>query len=83
MGSCEKAPSACSNGSTSRRMSVIKEVSSKWLLSTYDHIKSHPDIVQNGFRKAGIPGALENELTNKMAIENREDDPSASDTNSG
>ena len=37
--------------SVDTRMSIIKEVSAKWLTSAFDYIKSHPD---NGFVKAGI-----------------------------
>ena len=36
------------------RMSIIKEISAKWLTSAFDYIKSHPNIVINGFVKAGI-----------------------------
>ena len=32
------------------QMSVLKEHSCKWLMSAYDHIRSHPDIIINGFR---------------------------------
>ena len=28
----------------------------------YDHIRSHPDIIVNGFKKAGTIDTLENEL---------------------
>lgn len=44
------------------RMSVMKELSSWWFISAYDHIRSNPDIVKNGFKKAGITEALEKGL---------------------
>ena len=44
------------------RMSVMKELNSRWFISAYDHIQSNPDIVKNGFKKAGITEALEKGL---------------------
>ena len=41
------------------RMSVVKELSCKWIMSGYDHIRSSPEIVRNGFKKAGIISAIE------------------------
>ena len=40
----------------------VKELSSQWFISAYDHIQSNPDIVKNGFKKAGITDALEKGL---------------------
>ena len=40
-------------------MSVMKELSSRWFISAHDHIRANPDIVKNGFKKAGITNALE------------------------
>ena len=40
-------------------MSVVKELSCKWIMSGYDHIRFSPEIVQNGFKKAGIISAIE------------------------
>ena len=37
------------------QMSVLKEHSCKWLMSAYDHIRSHPDIIINGFRAGRHP----------------------------
>ena len=44
------------------RMSVMKELSSHWFISAYDHIGSNPDIIKNGFKKAGITEAFEKGL---------------------
>ena len=62
-------------------MSVIKEHSCKWLVSAYDHIRSHSDIIFNRFRKARIINALEKELPapDNLDMEyDRDDDPFAS-----
>ena len=40
-------------------MSVVKELSCKWIISGYDHIRSSPEIIRNGFKKAGIISAIE------------------------
>ena len=42
------------------RMSIVKELSCKWIMSAYDHIHCSPEIVRNGFMKAGIISAIEN-----------------------
>ena len=56
-------------------MSVIKEFGWKLLVSAYDHIRSHADIIRNGFRKAGITSILENGLSDSQAMEDFENDP--------
>ena len=40
------------------RMTTMKELGARWLVSACDHIRSHPDIVTNGFKKAGIAEAI-------------------------
>ena len=66
------------------RMSVMKELSSRWFISAYDHIRSNPDIVKNGFKKAGITGALEKGLPDadsELALQDLSDiDPFPSDS---
>ena len=32
---------------------MVKELSSRWFVSAYDHILSQSDIIKNGFKKAG------------------------------
>ena len=39
-------------------MSVIKPSSANWILFAYDCVRSAPDIVHNGFCKAGIVDPL-------------------------
>ncbi len=36
------------------RMSIVKPLGAKWMISLYDYMKSKPDIIKNGFRQAGI-----------------------------
>ena len=40
----------------------LHKLSSRWFISAYDHIRSNPDIVKNGFKKVGITEALEKGL---------------------
>ena len=42
------------------QMYVVKELSSRWTMSAYDYICSSPDIICNGFKKAGITSAIQN-----------------------
>ena len=42
------------------KMSVIKEVGARWLVSLYDYFLSNPSIVRNGFVQAGIAEAISN-----------------------
>ena len=41
---------------------ISDKLSSRWFISAYDHIRSNPDIVKNGFKKVGITEALEKGL---------------------
>ena len=36
----------------------MKSLSGQWLVKAFEHIKSHPDILINGFKAAGITDAL-------------------------
>ena len=42
------------------KLSMMKEVEAIWIVSAYDYIKSNKNIIQNGFKKAGISDAIEN-----------------------
>ena len=42
------------------KMSVIKEVGARWLVSLYDYFLSNPSRVRNGFIQAGIVEAISN-----------------------
>ena len=65
-------------------MSVMRELSSRWSISAYDHIQSNPDIVKNGFKKAGITEALEKghpEADAELDLQDlSENDPFSSDS---
>ena len=43
------------------RLSVMKELEAKWLVSAYDHIKGNGSIIQNGFKKFEIIDAVESQ----------------------
>ena len=40
------------------KLSHIKPLHAQWMVTLYNHIKSNPDIVKNGFKKAGILDSL-------------------------
>ena len=42
------------------RLTVMKEIGARWLVSMYDYFQSRPEICRNGFVKAGIVDAISN-----------------------
>ena len=42
------------------RLSTMKPLGGQWLVSFYDYMVSNPQIIQNGFRSAGITNAISN-----------------------
>ena len=36
------------------KLSVVKPLGAAWMKSAYDYVKCKPDIIQNGFKGAGI-----------------------------
>ena len=36
------------------KLSVVKPLGAAWIKSAYDYVKSKPEIIQNGFKEAGI-----------------------------
>ena len=40
----------------------MKEFGAKWLVGFYDHVRSNPNLIVNGFKEAGILEALENDV---------------------
>ena len=36
------------------RMSVVKPLSATWMISTFNYIASKPEVIKNGFQRAGI-----------------------------
>ena len=45
-------------------LSVMKPLGAKWLMKSFDHIQSHPTMIKNGFKAAGITGIID-ELSKK------------------
>ena len=39
-------------------LSVVKPLGARWLMKAFDHIQSHPELIMNGFRAAGITDAI-------------------------
>ena len=40
------------------KLSRIKPLHAQWMVTLYNHIKSNPDIIKNGFKKTGILDSL-------------------------
>ena len=40
------------------RLSIMKPLSAKWVIETYQYLSANPTIIINGFRAAGIVDAL-------------------------
>ena len=39
--------------------SLMKPLGAQWIISLCDYLSSHPDIIVNGFKQAGISEVLE------------------------
>ena len=37
----------------------MRELGAQWLVAFFDHVRSHPELVVNGFKEAGIVDAIE------------------------
>ena len=42
------------------KLTVMKEIGAKWLVSMFDYFQGHPEICRNGFVKAGIAEGISN-----------------------
>ena len=51
------------------RLYIMKPLGAKWITSAYDYLRRETGIIHNGFVKAGIIAAIENETSEA------EDDP--------
>ena len=40
------------------RLSAVKPLGARWMVSLYDYLKAKPDIARNGFKEAGIVNCL-------------------------
>ena len=45
------------------RLSIMKELEAKWIVSACDYLRSNPSIIVNGFKAAGIVDAVEGDFT--------------------
>ena len=43
-------------------LSMLKEVGAQWLVDMAEYFSTNPQIIVNGFVRAGIAGALDSEL---------------------
>ena len=51
---CSQLRGQIENKPVDLKLSMVKPLSAGWMKSCYNYIKSKPEIVQNGFREAGI-----------------------------
>ena len=40
------------------KLTIMKEIGARWLVSMYEYIQNKPEICRNGFRKTGIAEAM-------------------------
>ena len=40
------------------KLRVMKPLGARWLIQLYDHMKSHPEIIVNGFKASGIYNSI-------------------------
>ena len=68
-------------------MSVVKQLSCMWIMSGYDHMRSSPEIIRNGFKKAGIISAIEDGVEQAALVADAtlesDKDPFDSDSDDG
>ena len=46
-------------------LAQVKPIAAQWIMDSHHCISTHPEFIQNGFRAAGITGAI-NELSSLM-----------------
>ena len=51
---CVQLESKTAAQSVDLAMSVVKPLSVKWMIGVYDYMRTHPEIIKNGFKEAGI-----------------------------
>ena len=61
------------------RLSVLKELQAKWIVSTYDYLSANPQIGINGFKEAGIVAVIEDpsSIETRIPLDKVEEDPFA------
>lgn len=53
---------------TDLTLSVLKPMGAKWLVNAFPCIQDNPDMIKNGFKDAGIAGALSSLIHNNNSI---------------
>ena len=51
---CSQLQGHIENKPVDLKLSTVKPLGARWVKSCYDYLKSKPEIIQNGFREAGI-----------------------------
>lgn len=51
---CSQLQGHTENKPVDLKLSTVKPLGARWVKSCFDYIKSKPEIIQNGFREAGI-----------------------------
>ena len=45
--------------SVDMKIGIMRELGARWLVAFFDHVRSHPELIRNGFKEAGIIDAIE------------------------
>ena len=64
------------------RLSILKEMQAKWIVSAFDYLRSHPEIGINGFKAAGIVKAIEEPESLVQGNDREEDEDPFADLDS-
>ena len=64
------------------RLSILKEMHAKWIVSAFDYLRSHPEIGINGFKAAGIVKAIEEPESLVLGNDREEDEDPFADLDS-
>ena len=64
------------------RLSILKEMQAKWIVSAFDYLISHPEIGINGFKAAGIVKAIEEPESLVLGNDREEDEDPFADLDS-
>ena len=64
------------------RLSILKEMQAKWIVSAFDYLRSHPEIGINGFKAAGIVKAIEEPESLVLGNDREEDEDPFADLDS-
>ena len=64
------------------RLSILKEMQAKWIVSVFDYLRFHPEIGINGFKAAGIVKAIEEPESLVLGNDREEDEDPFADLDS-